>query len=439
MVNVVRVLLFFWLTLAGCGQHILPAQETRNPAPQYPIHPVETSPLIRHLRTQIQSGMDVSLAKFWREIERSGTPVIERMNGDSHNVVVTFLWRGGRETQAVELIAPLERVPGMPHLPLTPLPDANVWYGSWTMPDDVRFTYRLSPSATGSDRRQVTVPDPLNPSRMTISFEGGTIPTTELAIASMPNALTEEWITKQPSAPEGSVVQQVVNGVLSGERKIWVYTPPGYDQKAPESYPLLVLFDGFSYLHWIPTSTILDNLIHARKIPPLVAVLIDNPPNTRSSDLGCNIAFVEYLSDQLLPWIRTHYAVTHNAGRTIIGGYSDGGAAAAFTAMKRPDLFGNVLSQSGSFWEGHGATKWEFLASQYKDSAKLPLHFFIEAGLLEDIAKDGPSLLAANRHLVEVLRKKNYDITYQEVGGTHEPVHWRDTLPGGLISLSKDF
>jgi enterochelin esterase-like enzyme len=438
-VNVVRVLLFFWLTLAGSGQHILLAQETRNPASGYPIHPVETSPLIRHLRTQIKSGMDVSLAKFWREIERNGTPVIERMNGDSHNVVVTFLWRGGRETQAVELIAPLESVPGMPHLSLTPLPETNVWYRSWTMPDDVRFTYRLTPSATASDRRQVTVPDPLNPSRMTISFEGGTIPTTELAIASMPNALTEEWITKQPSAPEGSVVQQVVNGVLSGERKIWVYTPPRYDQRAPESYPLLVLFDGFSYLHWIPTSTILDNLIHARKIPPLVAVLIDNPPNTRSSDLGYNTAFVEYLSDQLLPWIRTHYAVTHNAGRTIIGGYSDGGAAAAFTAMKRPDLFGNVLSQSGSFWEGHGATKWEFLATQYTERAKLPLHFFIEAGLLEDIAKDGPSLLAANRHLVEVLRKKNYDITYQEVGGTHEPVHWRDTLPEGLISLSKAF
>jgi enterochelin esterase-like enzyme len=440
MVNVVRVLLFFWLTLAGCGQHILLPQETRAPASEYPIHPVETSPLIGRLGTQIQSGKTVALAKFWREIERSGTPVIERMNGDSHNVVVTFLWRGGPETRAVELIAPLESVPGMPHLRLIPLAETNVWYGSWAMPDDVRFTYRLTPSATASDRRQVAVPDPLNPSRMTISFEGGTIPTTELAIASMPNAPTEEWITKQPNVPEGSVVQQVVNnGVLSGEREIWVYTPPGYDKKAHESYPLLVVFDGFSYLHWVPTSTILDNLIHARKIPPLVAVLIDNPPNTRSSDLGYNPAFVEYLSDQLLPWIRTHYAVTHNAGRTIIGGYSDGGAAAAFTAMKRPDLFGNVLSQSGSFWEGHGETKWEFLATQYTDSAKLPLHFFIEAGLLEDIAKDGPSLLAANRHLVEILKKKNYDITYQEVGGTHEPVHWRDTLPDGLISLGKDF
>lgn len=440
IVHVVRILPFFWLTVAGCGPHILLAQETRNPSEYDRIRPVETSPLIRHLMTEIQSGKDAALAKFWRAIEHTGTPAVERMNGDSHNVVVTFLYRGGRGTQAVDLIAPLKRILGMPHLPLTHLPDTNVWYGSWIMPEDVRFTYRLVPSATAGDRGQLSAPDPLNLSQMRISFEDGTIPTTELSITSMPNAPSEEWIARRPSAPDGTVVQQVVNnGVPSRERKIWVYTPPGYDQKGAEDYPLLVLFDGFSYLQWIPTSTILDNLIHARKIPPVVAVLIDNPPNTRSSDLGYNTAFVEYLSDQLLPWVRTHYVVTHNAGRTIIGGFSDGGAAAAFAAMTRPDRFGNVLSQSGSFWEGHGETKWEFLASQYRDSAKLPLHFFIEAGLLEDVAKDGPSLLAANRHLVEALRRKNYDVTYQEVGGAHEPVHWRDTLPNGLISLTKDF
>jgi len=131
--------------------------------------------------------------------------------------------------------------------------------------------------------------------------------------------------------------------------------------------------------------------------------------------------------------------VTRDANRTIIGGYSDGGAAALFTAMKRPDLFGNVLSLSGAFWEGHGVTKSEFLASQYAETPKLPLHFFIEAGSLEDIAQEGPSLLAANRHLVEILRKKKYEVSYEEVGGTHEPVHWRDTLSDGLISLSKDF
>lgn len=35
---------------------------------------------------------------------------------------------------------------------------------------------------------------------------------------------------------------------------------------------LLVLFDGFSYLNWIPVPTILDNLIHAEKTPAMIAI-----------------------------------------------------------------------------------------------------------------------------------------------------------------------
>ena len=131
--------------------------------------------------------------------------------------------------------------------------------------------------------------------------------------------------------------------------------------------------------------------------------------------------------------------MTNKAGRTTIGGYSDGGAAAAFMAMKRPDLFGNRALTVRLFWEGHPVVKWEFLATQYSQTGKLPIHFFVQAGLLEGVAKDGPSLLLANRDFIVVLRKKNYEVTYQEVGGTHEPVHWRDTLPDGLILLSKDF
>lgn len=105
--------------------------------------------------------------------------------------------------------------------------------------------------------------------------------------------------------------------------------------------------------------------------------------------------------------------------------------------MRRPDLFGNVLSQSGSFWEGNANIKWEFLASKFQSSPRLPIRFFTEAGLLGDVSDEGPTLLAANRHLAAILKAKGYSVTYQEVGGTHEPVHWRDTFPQALISFAK--
>jgi enterochelin esterase family protein len=273
---------------------------------------------------------------------------------------------------------------------------------------------------------------------MEVSFEGGHIPTTQLSIASMPGAPEERWIAKEAGVPTGKVEMCALRSDLLGsERKIGVYTPPNYNDKAPDGYRLLVLFDGFSYQNWIPAPIILDNLIHARKLPAIVAVLIDNPPESRMSELEYNSTFLEFLSKELLPWVHKRWNVTRDPEKTIIGGYSAGGAAAAFVAMQRPDLFGNVLSQSGSFWDGNKDVKWEWLAGQYKARPRLALRFFIEAGLLEDVAKDGPTLLAANRRLVTILKNKGYPTTYEEVGGTHEPVHWRNTFGDALISLTK--
>ena len=42
---------------------------------------------------------------------------------------------------------------------------------------------------------------------------------------------------------------------LNNERRVSVYTPPGYDFER-EPYHLLVIFDGFAYLRVIPTPNI---------------------------------------------------------------------------------------------------------------------------------------------------------------------------------------
>jgi enterochelin esterase-like enzyme len=73
--------------------------------------------------------------------------------------------------------------------------------------------------------------------------------------------------------------------------------------------------------------------------------------------------------------------------------------------------------------------------SQYDAHPRLPIMFFVETGRLEDVSIDGPTLPAANRHLVSVLRNKGYLITFEEVGGTHEPAHWRGDFAEGLTSV----
>lgn len=326
----------------------------------------------------------------------------------------------------------------MPNFALTRLLHTDVWYKCWQMRDDLRFTYRFVLNvATGERYSEADVKlDPLSPHTIAVSYDDGAT-TTKFSFAAMPQALDESWIIKDPKVPAGTLEpHQLKSAILGQDRRIWVYTPPGYSKSAVNDYWLLVLFDGFFYQDSIPTPTILDNLIHARKIPPMIALLIDNPRQSRLSDLTYNPLWIEFLAKEVLPWARKNWSVTPDPKKSIVGGLSMGGSAAAFVAMRRPDLFGNVLSQSGAFADGNGTTKWEWLASQYQTSPRLPVRFFLEEGLMEDVSSEGPTGLTANRRFVEILKSKGYTVTYEEVGGSHEPVHWRGALAKGLIALA---
>jgi enterochelin esterase family protein len=407
----------------------------------WPIQPSGLAPCIVELKQRLEAGDDrAALAAFWQEVARHGTPLIEPAPDYPHQVVVTFLWRGDARTKGVRLLAPVIKAPRLPDVPLAQLLHTDVWYSSWRIPDSFRFSYLLASNApAGADLFSSAVTDPLNPRTLQIAFEGNAIAPRAFSIASMPHAPDERWAMPQADTPAGrSEPFTLRSAVMHNERKVWVYTPPRYDEKNARPYGLLVLCDGFSYQTWVPTPVILDNLLHAGKIPPMVAVFVDNPPGSRISDLQYNPQFAEFLARELLPWVRQRWNVTRDPSKTVIGGYSASGAAAAFIAMRYPELFGNVLSQSGSFWSGTPDVPWEFVAHQYESSRILPIRFYLEAGLLEDESQEGPTLLEANRHLVGVLRRKGYSVTYSEVGGTHEPVHWRGVFPQALTSLTMD-
>jgi enterochelin esterase-like enzyme len=261
-----------------------------------------------------------------------------------------------------------------------------------------------------------------------------------VSVVELPAAPVQPWLAPRADANHGELVQQQRRSeILDNERRIWVYTPPGY-QPDDEPYPLLVLFDGDVVRGPIPFPTILDNLIDDGRIPPMVAVLVDSlTQEVRNRELPCGAAFLEYLTDELLPWARTQYRITTDPARTIVAGQSHGGQAAAFAALRRPDVFGNVISQSGSFWwspdDDH---EHEWLTRQYAASERRPVRIYLDVGLLErgPAPDDGPSLLVANRHLRTILQTKGYDLTYTEFNGAHDYICWRGSLADALIALS---
>jgi hypothetical protein len=138
--------------------------------------------------------------------------------------------------------------------------------------------------------------------------------------------------------------------------------------------------------------------------------------------------------------VRQKVHLTDDSKQTAIVGASRGGLMAGYIALHLPDIFGSVLSQSGSFgWKPEEESEPNWLARQYATHPSFPLRFYLEAGLFETdlMMVDGYSinLLASNRHLRDVLQAKGYPIHYREFSGGHSSVIWRGTLADGLIAL----
>jgi enterochelin esterase family protein len=275
--------------------------------------------------------------------------------------------------------------------------------------------------------------DPLNPRRHVFPAAPDD-PEDEDLVASVvegPDAPPLHWSVERDGVPRGSVDEhRVASDRLGNERRVFLYTPPHYDPG--REYPLLVCLDGWGYVNdaYVPTQTVLDNLLAAGEIPPLVAVLPDSlDRETRMRELFLHEPFVDFLVDELLPWAHRQRSFTSDPARTVVGGSSAGGLTAAYAALRRPDVFGLVLSQSGAY-QRHD------LPAQYAAADRLPVRFYLDAGTLETVQfATWPPLLHANRHLRDVLRAKDYEVTYREFPGGHDSLWWRETLADGLIAL----
>ncbi len=223
-------------------------------------------------------------------------------------------------------------------------------------------------------------------------------------------------------------------------RKVAVYTPPGYVKDRAEPYGMLICFDGLTYYtHEIPVPAILEGS-KGRGLPPMIAILVDTSEG-RLEDLANNQKFAVFLGDEVIPWARSRWHITKDPRHVVVAGASAGGLGAAYVAFRRPDLFGNVLSQSGAFWRGNESSNsapFEWLTSQYAAAGKKAIRFYVEVGSKEErrALGTGPVFIGANRRIRDVLLKKGYPVTYVEVpGGEHEPGHWARQFPVGLEQL----
>jgi enterochelin esterase family protein len=145
---------------------------------------------------------------------------------------------------------------------------------------------------------------------------------------------------------------------------------------------------------------------------------------------------VDFLTSELMPWVRERWRVSEDPARVIAAGQSYGGLASAFAALRSPDVFGNVLGQSTScFWKDGSDfdLESEWLTREFVRCPKVPIRLYLEAGLIET---GRHSIVGQNRHLRDVLRLQGYELTYHEFNGGHDYLCWRGGLADGLIGLT---
>ncbi|PTE02073.1 alpha/beta hydrolase-fold protein [Pandoraea apista] len=411
------------------------------------------SPRLLSLNASLCAGGDTDA--FWQEVAASGTPIVEAIpqgtvTGDESASLLaqppgkvsllTFLWRG--HPRNVRILG----APSGDHDDMRQLGTSDVWYRSYVVPNTARLSYQLAPDVPDIEgpamaRRRAVVKtlqaDPLN--RHPFTVEGFDGRRSVKSSVTLPGAPPQPWIDRRANVPAGTVqATRFTSTALGNTRDIYIYRPPGY-RADDTSQGLLVVFDAHAYVNTVPTPVILDNLIAEGRIPRTAALIVGViDSSARSKELPPSPAFARFLSNELMPWAKSQ-GISAPAARTVVAGSSYGGLASAWAAHEAPQWFGNVLSQSGSYWwsPSHGdaaARESGWLIRQYANGPRLPVKFYLESGLFED--RRGPTGIGTSgRHMRDVLRAKGYDVTYASTATGHDYLHWRGSLACGLMAL----
>ena len=225
------------------------------------------------------------------------------------------------------------------------------------------------------------------------------------------------------------------SSVVGDHRDYYVYTPPGYEARGKQTYPVLYLLHGYSddASGWSAVgraNLILDNLIAAGKAKPMIIVMplgygepkILEPNSSAFRDRSITDRnfdkFREALLSEVIPRVESEYRV--NTGRTTraIAGLSMGGSESLLTGLNTLDKFAWI----GAFSSGGFTPEFdnEFPNLDAKSNSQIKL-LWIACGT-ED------RLIEINRNFRKWLASKNITHADIETPGMHTWMVWRRNL-----------
>jgi enterochelin esterase-like enzyme len=302
----------------------------------------------------------------------------------------------------------------------TPLPSGTFTYGFYvdcTSP---------APQLTGCTE----LSDPNNPPWNT---SGSIEPTSQVYVPSEPRFGTLDLSWQAPHRPAGRLLDvsypdpQSTNPV--GSHPLAVYLPPGYAPGRHAPYPTLYLSHGGggNEVDWTTqgaANSILDNLIAAHRIQPMVVVMTD------FNNLGCAIfdptCYATDLSNHVIPFMNSHFNVSQSPDDRAFAGLSLGGLMANYLLFNDTTLFGYYGSWSiGSL----GAPATTSSLWQNPD-LRARLGIQLGGGLFDSLTIPGVTNYAAS------FAANGIPFTTDLVTGGHEWYTWRQLLYNFLTTVA---
>lgn len=232
------------------------------------------------------------------------------------------------------------------------------------------------------------------------------------------------------------------SSTLGMQRRMHVYTPPGYDS-GKDRYPVFYLLHGGGDEDsgWSTIGRagfILDNLLAEKKAKPMIVVMpngslprpADMPPPTPGAppDPAAMAALQERFTNELMkdiaPVVEKNFRTLNGRENRAIAGLSMGGGQTTRVILSHPDEFAyigvwsaGVNPQTNADFEKRNAA---FLGSADKLNKQIKV-LSISVG-------DKDFALPGSKNLAEMLTKHGVKNNLQISGGGHTWINWRQYL-----------
>jgi enterochelin esterase family protein len=264
-------------------------------------------------------------------------------------------------------------------------------------------------------------------------------PTIKQGISSLDNLFLvpgkEAAFEDNQAVPHGEVrVVWYRSTTLDTQRRMHVYTPPGYDG-GKDRYPVLYLLHGGGDEDsgWSTVGRagfILDNLLAEKKAQPMLVVMPNGslprpakPPEGAEAMAAFRERFTNELMKDVIPFVEKNYRVKADSDHRALAGLSMGGGQTLGAVTANPDKFAYVGVWSAGI--GQNVDDFEkrneaFLGNPDKVNKQVKL-FWIGVG-------DKDFALTGSKNLAELLKKRGISNELHVSGGGHTWINWRHYL-----------